>query len=285
MVLQIMDIYPESLLNKLPLTVRSIISFPLKKFDAWIAKAADRLVVISDNMRRVYAEDRGIKKDRILKVYTWQDESRFASLPSKMEACCRYGMNANRFTFLYLGNIGPVAGVDFLIRAFSEACLDNAQLIIVGDGAEKRSCAELVEKLGVPNVHFISDPDAANVPLLQSMADVCMLPLKRGAGLSSIPSKLPAYLFSAKPVLATVDLNSDTASLLSAACCGWIGEPENSSWLSAKMRDVSVLQQAELTHLGKNGRAFGLNHFSKSKGVRMLSDAILLAGSNSGRRH
>ena len=83
--------------------------------------------------------------------------------------------------------------------------------------------------LGTKHIRFISDPDSRNVPLPQSMADVCLLPVKKDNGLTSIPSKLPAYMFSAKPVLATVDPHSDTAAAVRDAGCGWIEEPDNES--------------------------------------------------------
>ena len=239
-VLQIMDIYPESLTNKLPALAGRIASIPLLMLDTWIARMASAIVVISDNMRRTYADSRRISTDCIVTVPTWQDERIFDVPPVREEACRQFGIPEDRFTFLYLGNIGPVAGVDFLVRAFSAACTGSAQLLIVGDGSAKASCVNLVEKLGGSNIYFISDPDADNVPMLQSMAHVCMLPLKHGAGLSSIPSKLPAYMFSAKPVIATVDRDSDTAEVIRRARCGWVGEPEDLTWLAEKMREVEI---------------------------------------------
>lgn len=275
LVLQIMDIYPESLLIKLPTAARKFISTPLKMLDAWIAKSSDNVIVISENMRRVYLNERGVSIDRVKKIYTWQDETNFNSSSNKELARKNYGIPTNLFTFLYLGNIGQVAGVDFLIKAFHAAQLDSSQLVIVGDGAAKNACQELVEKIQAKNIHFISDPDIANVPILQNMADVCLLPIKKNAGLSSIPSKLPAYLFSSKPVIATVDLDSDTADVIRQAGCGWVGNPEDLHWLSSKMKEVAKLPQAELESLGNLGKQFGLKEFSKCRGVKRLADVLL----------
>lgn len=274
-VLQIMDIYPESLTNKLPALAGKIASKPLLMLDTWVARMASAIVVISENMHRTYSVSRGIPEDRMVTVPTWQDERLFDVHISREDVFRRYGIPEGPFTFLYLGNIGPVAGVDFLIRAFRCACIGFAQLLIVGDGSAKASCVNLVEKLGGSNIYFISDPDADNVPMLQSMAHVCMLPLKHGAGLSSIPSKLPAYMFSAKPVIATVDQNSDTAEVIRRAQCGWVGEPEDLTWLAEKMKEVAGLPPEELECLGQRGKTFGLQNFSRSQGIRQLSDVIL----------
>jgi glycosyltransferase involved in cell wall biosynthesis len=273
-ILQFMDIYPESLFGKLPTMLRNIVFPPLLKLDTWIAQQARSVVVISENMQRTYTESRRIPADRVATIPTWQDDSLFEHVPDRIEVCRRYGIPDNLFTFLYLGNIGPVAGVDFLIRAFNRAAIDAAQLVIVGDGSAKVDCISLVDRLNTSHVHFISDPDAANVPLLQSMAHICLLPMNRGTGMSSVPSKLPAYWFSSKPVLATVDRDSDTARLIQEAECGWVGESEDLEWLAGKMKEVASIATEELAVLGKKGMAFGKAHYSKTQGVQRLAGIV-----------
>ena len=277
MVLQIMDIYPESLTSKLPAIFRSVIQMPLKRLDAWVAEMAAAVVVISDNMRRTYTESRRIPCERVVTIPTWQDETAFENIPSRFDSCRRYGIQDHLFTFLFLGNIGSVAGVDFLIHAFAEAAISNTQLLIIGDGAAKSDCVALVNRLNLSRVHFISDHEASNVPLLQSMAHVCMLPMKSGAGMSSIPSKLSSYLFSAKPVVATVDRDSDTARFIHQSECGWVGEAEDLRWLVNTMREVARLSADQLDLMGQRGKKFGLIHFSRSSGVVRLADVIMQA--------
>lgn len=271
----VMDLYPESLLPKLPVFLRPVVAAPLAALDGWCVHRAQHTVVPSEGLRQVYLSSRRLAPDQVTTVLNWVDEQRFARLPERREACARYGVPEDRFTFLYLGNIGPVAGVELLIESFHRASLSRAQLVIAGDGSAKAKCLDLVKNLGVQEVRFISDPDAGNVPLLQSLGHVCLLPMRKGAGASSIPSKLMAYLLSAKPVLATMDAEGDTARFITEAQCGWVGEPENAGWLAAKMKEVAALPPAVLESLGKKGRDYGLQHFSKSQGVRRLADLVL----------
>lgn len=276
-VLQIMDIYPESLLNKLPAFVNKIIAKPLISLDAWLARTARTVIVISEKMREIYTDMRSVHPERIIAIPTWQDEQMFETQYVREAVCQKYGIPDAPFTFFFLGNIGPVAGVDFLITAFHQAAIKSAQLVIVGDGSAKSSCIKYLEDLNLSNVYLISDPDVANVPMLHSIGHICMLPLKQGAGHSSIPSKLPAYLFSAKAVIATVDKNSDTAEFIRTANCGWVGDPEDLSWLVDKMKEVAKLPQCELERLGQNGKELGLTYFSKKSGVTSISNAIIQA--------
>jgi glycosyltransferase involved in cell wall biosynthesis len=275
LVLQIMDIYPESLLNRLPALIRVLLERLLRLVDEFIAHKAACICVISENMRQTYIRSRHISSQRVVTINTWQDEELFEAPADRCAACVRYGVPDNRFTFLFLGNIGSVASVDVLIRGFYKASLDTCQLLIVGDGSEKAICTDLVRCIGAQNILFISDSEVANVPLLQSMADVCLLPMKRGAALSSIPSKLPAYMFSAKPVLAMVDAGSDTERIIQEADCGWVGTPEDIDWLAATMKGIVEIPKEKLSALGLNGRHFGLKHFSKTRGVERLTQLVL----------
>lgn len=279
-VLQVMDLYPESLTNRLPAALRALINNPLKQLDSWVAKSAAAVVVISENMEKTYTESRQIPADKIDTIPTWQDESFFDKIPSRAKCCAKYGIPESPFTFLFLGNIGPVAGVDFLIQAFAEADIADAQLVIAGDGTAKLDCVQLADQLKLANVYFVSDPNVSHVPMLQAMAHVCMLPMKLGSGMSSIPSKLPAYLFSAKPVIATVDQESDTAGFVLKAECGWVGNAEDLSWLATTMWDVARLPAEQLEAIGQKGKAYGVAHFSKKAGVVHLSNMILRLASN-----
>ncbi len=278
LVLHIKDTYPESLLNKWSGISREIVSAPLMALDRWTVRKSTQVVVTSENMRRTYLVERGLIPEKIVMVLDWMDESLFMSLPERKDACAKYGIPEENFTFLYLGNIGPVAGVDMLIRAFHAAHLPQAQLVIAGDGSAKAQCETLAKRIGLRNVYFIAPVTVDIVPLIQSMVHVCLLPVRKGAGMSSIPSKLPAYMFSAKPVMATIDDESDTARFVREAQCGWVGEPENVDWLAKKMTEIATMPADVLSEMGVKGREYGLKHFSKSTGVKKLAEVVIGAG-------
>lgn len=276
-VLQIMDIYPESIIYKIPSILRQSVYSILLRLDTWISDNSSTLVVISENMSNSYIEKRKVRPSRLFIVPTWQDETPFLLNPDRCKACARYGISSELFTFMYLGNIGPVAGVDFLIQSFIHAQPPGSQMLIVGDGADREKCVNLASSLNASNIHFISDPDAASVPSLQSMADVFLLPMKKGTAHSSIPSKLQAYMFSAKPILATLDSKSDTASIIEKSNCGWIGEPEDFQGMAEKMSEAIRMPRDRLYKLGANGASYARAHFSKTKNVACLGDIVISA--------
>jgi len=280
-VMQIMDVYPESFVNRLHPIVRSLFFKPLRALDKTTVSYARFLSVISESMRQLFVTDRDVRDDQVFVIPTWQDELSFSPSVDRTAAFRRYGVSAGPITFLYLGNIGPVAGVEFLIDGFVRANLQQAQLVIAGDGSKKASCIDLSNRLGARNIYFVSDPDVSSVSSIQSMADVCLLPMQSGSGTSSIPSKLSAYMFSAKPILATVDADSDTARAIEAGKCGWVGKAEDLEWLVRTMTEITTIPANLLEDLGRAGKQYALANYSKSVNLNKLAELTIGAGKSS----
>ena len=58
-------------------------------------------------------------------------------------------------------------------------------------------------------------------------SEVLLLSLKKGVAKTALPSKLTAYMLSAKPIIASVDEDSGTADIIKSNKCGWVVEAEN----------------------------------------------------------
>ena len=167
---------------------------------------------------------------------------------------------------MYMGNIGPVAGVDLLIESFYKANLKKCKLIIAGSGSKKEELENMVSLRNIERVEFVAVADG-KVPEIQGKADVMLLPIKKGAAASSIPSKLPAYMFSEKPIIGSVDLDSDTARVFLESDCGWVVTPENTKELQQKMIEVSNLENKKLEVKGMKGFQYAMEYLSKKNNL------------------
>ena len=265
-VIHIQDVYPESLANKVPFFGR-FISLIFRPFDAKILRKANQVIAISEKMKNYLHQTRSVPFSKISVVLNWQNEAHF------MDLDINNSDEANVFTFMYLGNVGPIAGCDLLISAFSDSNLDKSRLVIAGSGSMRESLKLQVKDLGINNVEFWDVPDG-EVPKIQAKAVVMLLPIKKGAASSSIPSKLPAYMFSAKPIIAAVDSDSDTANAIREAGCGWVIEPEKPEILAKLIKEVQELPKSELITMGLKGREYALKHFSKMNNLSKLVGVI-----------
>ena len=272
-ILHIQDIYPESLTNRLPLFLRMPFFKLLLPFDKYILREADIVIAISRNMLNHLQLIRNIELKKIRLVQNWQDEETFLNLPEEKNNNISYS-DREYFTFMYLGNIGPVAGVEFLIESFVLSGLFNSRLVIAGNGSRKSSCILLAKKFPNEKIEFWDVPSGA-VQQIQNEADVMLLPVRTGGSASSIPSKLIAYMFSGKPIIASIDENSDTAECIKEAKCGWVIEPENTEELSISMNHVLGLDEDKLNLYGNNGKRFATDNFSKKINLQKMISIFL----------
>lgn len=267
----IQDIYPESLTNKLPLGKDLIRSILLKK-DRFILENSTKVLCISDNMKAYLAKSRNLPLDHFSVIVNWQNENTFIqylneSTDTTME------IENTPFTYMYLGNNGPVAGVEFLIECFVKAAVPDSRLVIAGSGSKKEDCENLAKSLNAHNVEFISVPEG-KVPHTQAIADVMLLPVKKNGAYSSIPSKLPAYMFSKKPIIGSLDVDSDTAKAIINANAGIVVEPENSDKLVGAIRDIALWSREKIKQKGENGFKYAMENFSKSGNLKKITKVI-----------
>lgn len=100
------------------------------------------------------------------------------------------------------------------------------------------------------NIEFVNAP-FDKVPQIQEQADVLVLPLQKGIAGTAVPSKVPAYMFSAKPILASVDLDSDVAQIIKESKSGWIVEPSCKEAMIKKIIEIANLDKSVLKKWGK----------------------------------
>ena len=269
-VTHVQDIYPESITNKLPFA-KSLFYYLLLPIDKFVLRNSSVVLCISENMKNQLQSTRKIPSERFEVVANWQNEDSFIQYKkSKKE---RNSSNIKPFTFMYLGNNGPVAGVEFLIKSFYRAAIPDSQLIIAGSGSKTNDCKKMASNLEAKNIIFIPVPEG-KVPETQDMADVMLLPVKKNGAMSSIPSKLPAYMFSAKPIIGSLDLESDTANAMRDANCGIVVEPENEDLLVKAMKDITSWDKKELIEKGLNGFNYAMEKFSRENNLKKIIEII-----------
>lgn len=268
----VQDIYPESLASKLPNVpfLKKIVQGILFPSDRSLLSHAAKIHTISDKMVDYLSKTRNLPKEKFFVVRNWQDESTFVEYAKAKKEIASH----EKFTFMYLGNVGPLAGIDVLFDALREAQLPNARLVVAGSGSAKEHLMEKAKSYKDCKIEFWDVP-AGKVPETQSKADVMCLPVKKGYAMSSIPSKLPAYMFSKKPVLASVDAESDTAMCIKNSDAGWVAFPEDVNSIAEVMKHAYSSSKDDLLKKGENGFNFAIDNLSRTENLKKLTDACL----------
>ena len=265
--IHIQDIYPESYCHKMSKVLGNFLQDLLIPIDKYVLRNAKGVFAISPAMKSYLAETRGLEESKVLLVRNWQDDHFFIKTYKPIET------KQEKTSLMYLGSINPTANVSLIVHAVAGLDKENYHLSIIGSGPEKENCQELASQLGVDVSFGTVTPE--QVAIKQSEADILILCLKKGIAQTATPSKLTAYMLTGRPIIASVDLDSDCANIIREAGCGLVVEPDNEQALKEAIVKIAVKDAAELNILGKAAFKYAKDHLSKEKNLNIIVDKLI----------
>ncbi len=267
-VVPIQDIYPESLLTKLPdkFGLHCLIKKLLGWMDRYYIKHAATVRTISEGMADYLSKTRKVSRDKFLVIANWQNDNEFDEWETP------YRKNG-KTVFMFVGNNNKQAGVELMIRSYHKAKLQNAEFWIMGGGNEKSNCQKLAKELGHNDILF-SDVPVGAVARVQKEADVMVLALMKGTGTQGVPSKLTAYMMSGKPVIASLEDEADAAKMIIKAKSGIVSPADDEISMANSFEMMAAKSNEELQNMGKNSRLYAEEFLSRKQNLSKLRDKI-----------
>jgi glycosyltransferase involved in cell wall biosynthesis len=143
------------------------------------ARAADAVLVISDDLRRHAREAWGIDDRRLFATTNAVDTQHFVPRPRDADLVASLGSDG-RATIGFIGSITAYEGLDDLVRALAMLDADTRPLlVVVGDGPYAPQLRALVDDAGcTDDVRFVGRVPFADVPRFYSCFDLCVYPRK-----------------------------------------------------------------------------------------------------------
>ncbi|MGX7668079.1 glycosyltransferase [Flavobacterium pedocola] len=163
-----------------------------------------------------------------------------------------------QFTIVCVGRLEKVKNQQLLLKAFSELDNKEARLIMVGDGRERASLEQLINKLNLQNrvtiTGFSSDPGA-----YLTVAHLFVLPsLSEGFGIAAVEAMqlgLPCLCSNVGGIPEFVVENET----------GWLFDPKDEAAFSTKLNEICAKPIEELNQIGEKGRLFVKDTFTPEK--------------------
>ena len=280
LVLRVQDIYPESLDSQRRVTRRNWIYRLLRQFDRMIAHSSQHVLVISRAFQKVYENDRGVPAEKVHVIPNWGDDEMVDVDRTAARAFRRkLGIPENAFVAVYAGNVGVASNAELLVEALAKL-KDRPQiyLVIAGEGAKLGACRDEAKRLDLHRVVIHTPWRTEETGPLIKMADVLLLPTKGRQSLHSIPSKLITYLLSARPVIAAVLPESETAAAILCSGAGWVVNPDSTELMAEAILAASEQSAESLRRMGSAGRAYALENHTRAANLSRIVEIVEKAG-------
>jgi glycosyltransferase involved in cell wall biosynthesis len=215
----------------------------------WALRRAARLIVLGEDMRRRILTQ-GVPAERIIVVRDGTDIPEQVAPPDNpVSRDVRCGFP---FVVMHAGNLGYAGAWETLLQAAERLTGDGVGLVFVGGGVSADGVR--ARAAGFPNVRFLPPRPVAQVPELLAAGDVQVVTVRRGLEGLVVPSKLYPILAAGRPVLAVVPEESDVATIVRRAQCGWVVDPDDPEAVARAIREA-VRDPTGLEQRGKCARA------------------------------
>ena len=209
-VYNVQDIFPDNaiLLRKFNKTKYAIFSFLNKKLYLMV----DKIITISGDMKKTLMA-KGVEDSKIEVIFNWGS----TVSENQSEAIDRLLVNnglINKKIILYAGNIGLFQNTSFILTLAERIHDPNIVFLSIGEGYKNKDLLKLALEKKLTNVVFLDKQPQRLIEELYKVVDVNLITLLPGVYKTALPSKLAFCLNTKRPLLITIEDNSELCELL-----------------------------------------------------------------------
>ena len=170
---------------------------------------------------------------------------------------------------LYAGAHGISNDLEVVLESASLISNARIQIVLLGDGKEKRNLQDRAKELGLNNVIFLPPIPKSMIPEALAAADACLAILKPLPEYkTTYPNKVFDYMAAGRPAILAID--GVIREVVHEAGCGIFVEPGDPVAL-AKAIDQLAVDPARGRKMGLAGRAYLEIHYSRARiGKRLI---------------
>jgi colanic acid biosynthesis glycosyl transferase WcaI len=222
LVFNIQDVFPDAAVETGAISNRRVIAAARWLERVSYARSA-AVTVLSDDLRdNVAAKMKPGRRDRVHVIPNFVDTVAIAPGDRLTPFRAELDIGAEPVV-LYAGNVGFSQSLEMVIDAARR--FPQATFLVNGDGSGKAALE--AQAADLPNVRFSGYQPVERVPEVLATGDIHLVPLKKGLGRVSVPSKTYSILAAGRPVLAAIDPGTEVPRMLEASGGGVAVPPDD----------------------------------------------------------
>jgi colanic acid biosynthesis glycosyl transferase WcaI len=281
LVFNIQDVFPDVAVELGAITDERVIG-AARLLERLTYRRADAVTVLSDDLRdNVAAKLPASQQDKVRVIPNFVDTD--AIRPRERVNAYRRQLGLTTETVvMYAGNVGLSQSLDLLVAA-AEKLADRDDVVFVVNGGGSGRPALEQRAAGLANFRFVDYQPKERLPEVLAAADIHVVPLKRGLARSSVPSKTYSILAAGRPLLASVDADTEVARVVRRAQSGVHVEPDDPAAFVHALTTL-VDAPAQRAAMGAAGRRFVEGWVSPAAVAAAYEDLFAELGRRSSRR-
>ncbi len=256
LVFNIQDVFPDAAVETGAISNQRVIAAA-----SWLERISyqrsDSVVLLSDDLANNVQRKLDQKFHKRIKVIPNFVDTQAIVPTSRLTNYRRELGIDDSLVVMYAGNVGFSQSLELMIEA--ARVLPDVVFVINGEGAARKSLKAKAQTL--TNVKFGDYQDASRLSEVLASGDLHVVPLRRGLGSVSVPSKTYSILAAGRPICAAIDSDTEVPRILAAANAGVCVEPDNQeAFVSAITAMIS--DRKSLEEMGASGRKWVEGHAS-----------------------
>jgi colanic acid biosynthesis glycosyl transferase WcaI len=266
------DIYPDVVIGSGKLTNPLLIAAARRAERAQYG-VSDRILVLSEGFRRKL-EAKGVRPEKVVTIPVWLDTNEITPRSRDNAWRSRHAIDPETKVVLYAGTIGLVSGARVAVDAAERLRARSGVLFLfVGEGQVKDELEAEARASRLPNVRFLPFQPRQDLCDVQASADVSLVTLAPGRGETSVPSKVIGYMAAGRPVVASVDLDCDTADAVRSSGCGVVVPPGDAEALASAV-DGLLSDEDARRRMGRRARTAFEEQYGAEAALRRYADVL-----------
>lgn len=259
-VVNIQDLFPREAIELGMLTNRTLIRL-FEGMERQVHRLATAITVHSPGNKK-HVTDRAGKPERVYVVYNWVNTEKIHPGPKDNEWARLHGL-PGRFVVSYAGTMGWAQDMGTIISGAAKL-KDRPDILflLVGDGVQKEEAQARCTELGLSNVLWLPMQPLSVYQDILASSDVCLINLHPELRTPVVPSKLLSIMAAARPVVASLPVESDARQIVADAGCGICVDAGDGEALAQAILQLGA-DRALADAMGQRGRAYVEAHFSR----------------------
>ena len=266
LIFNIQDVFPDAAVQTGAIRNERVIRLAKWLERVSYGRAAAITVLSADLRDNVAAKMPASRRNRVRVIPNFVDTEAIQPMDRMTSFRAELGIG-DETVVMYAGNVGFSQSLTMVIEA--ARTLPQLTFVINGDGVGRAALEQ--QAAGLANVRFSGYQPAARLSEVLSSADIQLVPLRRGLGSVSVPSKVYSILAAGRPVLAAIDAGTEVPRLLAASGAGVCVEPDDPAMFERELARLATDAPARQA-MGAAGRAWVEHAVSPAAVARAYAD-------------